>query len=83
MMNGFQQGRDGLEVFADGGCWANGKRGALAGFRLFFNIGNHRNVCGVPIPGKQTNNRAHGFALLGALVLSTEKLVTDHTMVLM
>ena len=69
----FQQGRGDIEVFADDGCWANGRRDALAGYRLFFRAHDPRNVCGVPITGKQTNNRAHGFALLGALVLTTDE----------
>jgi len=69
----FPQGRDALEVFADGGCWSNGRIDAFVGYRLFFRDGDARNVCGVPVEGKQTNNRAHGFSLLGALVLASEK----------
>ena len=63
------------EVFADGGCWANGKKNALAGFRLDFGFGDPRNVCGVPVEGKQTNNRAHASAVLSAVKMTTKNVV--------
>lgn len=63
------------EVFADGGCWANGHDNALAGFRLEFGSGDPRNCTGVPVLGKQTNNRAHASSVLAALELSTKNIV--------
>ena len=60
------------EVFADGGCWANGYENALAGFRLHFGSKDPRNCTGVPVFGKQTNNRAHASSVLAALELTVK-----------
>ena len=63
------------EVFADGGCWANGHQNALAGFRLDFGLGDPRNCTGVSVFGKQTNNRAHASSVLAAVELTTKNVV--------
>ena len=68
----YQSGKITKEVFTDGGCWANGRRDALAGYRLDFGFEDPRNICGVPVEGEQTNNRAHASGLLGAVKMTTE-----------
>jgi ribonuclease HI len=54
-------------VYTDGSSLGNGQNGALAGYGVFFGVGDERNVS-EPLPGlRQTNQRAELMAILRAL----------------
>jgi ribonuclease HI len=54
-------------IYTDGACYDNGKRGARAGFGVFFSVDNPKNISG-RLPGpQQTNQRAELYAVLKAL----------------
>ena len=53
-------------VYTDGACQKNGKAGAVAGYGIFFGLGDKRNVS-MRLSGKATNNIAELTAVLKAV----------------
>lgn len=63
----FKTDNDGfVNVYTDGACSANGTRGAVAGFGVWFND-NHKLNVSQPMTGVQTNNRAEIQAVIVAI----------------
>ncbi|KAI6242845.1 Ribonuclease H [Aphelenchoides fujianensis] len=56
-----------ISVFTDGACSSNGRKGAKAGYGVFWGDGHEDNHSAPLISGPQTNNRAEYTAIIHAL----------------
>ena len=60
-----------IKCFTDGGCFNNGKKGARAGYGVFFGDNDIRNIS-EKVTSKQTNNVGELMAILRALEILYE-----------
>ncbi|KAI8810084.1 ribonuclease H-like domain-containing protein [Cladochytrium replicatum] len=68
-----------IEVYTDGSCFQNGRRGAKAGIGVFWGPADPRNLK-EPLPGKdQTNNRAELWAAIRAIQMAPQEPDVDLT----
>lgn len=72
----FMRDRHGrVDVYIDGSCIGNGRRGASAGYGVWFGD-NHALNTSKPVPGRQTNNRAEILAAIEAINLAKSAGIT-------
>lgn len=62
--------KDWIEVYTDGACTKNGKKGSRAGIGVFFPDDPKKNYSGTLKGTIQTNNRAELYAIVKALELA-------------
>lgn len=62
-----QPSGNGVRVYTDGACSNNGKKGAAAGWGVYYGHGDSRNKCGPVSVGPMTNQRAELQAIQEAL----------------